>query len=118
MSGPRIRCNFVLPPTRVPARLLIHFEQHKIVEAAFVEAPGGTESGDATTDDHHRLLLYAPHRRKRSVIAQLMAELKGIINERSGDRAIAFDRQSHQRRAAGSEKLPARHPQWLISFQS
>ncbi len=51
-------------------------------------------------------------------VAQSMADLEGVVDESAGDRAIALEREAHQRRAAGLQELAARELQWLMSFQS
>ena len=88
VRGPGIGGDFVFAPAGVAAGLGIHFQQNEIGEAAFAEAPGGAESGDAAANDDDRKFFDALRRRKRGAVAQEVAHLEGIVDERAGDRAI------------------------------
>ena len=54
VRGPGIGGDFVFTPAGVAAGLLLHFEQHEVVEAALIEPPCGAQSGDAAADDDER----------------------------------------------------------------
>src|SRR5580692_486669 len=82
VGGPGIGGDFVFPPAGVAAGLRIHFEEDEIGEAAFRETPGGAETGDAAANDNDGKSFGAFRRREGSAVAQEMAHLKGIVDER------------------------------------
>ena len=92
---PRIGGDFVFAPAGVSAGLRIHFEENEIGEAAFAQAPGSAETGDAAADDDDWNFFGALWRRKRSTVSEEMAHLEGIVDERTGDGAICFERKSY-----------------------
>src|SRR5260370_11892527 len=102
-----VRRDFVLAPTGVTAGLLIHFEKDEIGEAAVGKAPGRAETGDSTADDDDGDFFDALRRGKRGTIAQQVAHLKGIVDERAFDLSFTFERETDERRATESEELAA-----------
>ena len=115
MSRPGISGDFVLAPPGIAAGAFVHFEEHKIVKAAFVEMPRGRKSRDAAAHNYDGNLQSSFCRRKRSAIAELMSKLVPIVDEGAGNGAIGFWRQADE---SGAEKSAAGKLQCVISRQS
>ena len=107
VSGPRISRDFVFTPAGVAAGLSVHFQKNKIAEAALAKTPSGAESGDSAANNDHREFFSALAGWKRGTVAQEMAHLKGIVDERAFDLAFAFEGKTNERGAAETEKLAA-----------
>ena len=107
VGGPGVGGDFVFAPTGVAAGLRIHLEQDEIGEATFAEAPGCAESCDSAANDDYGKFLGALRRGKSGAIAKEVAHLEGIVDERSGDGTIGFERESYQGGAACAKKLAA-----------
>jgi len=107
VGGPRVASDFVFAPTGVASRLGVHFQKDKIVEAAFAKAPGGAEAGDASTDNDDGTFFDALRWGKAGAVAQEMAYLEGIVDERAFDFLFTFDGKADERRAAKTEKVAA-----------
>jgi len=54
------------------------------------EAPSGAESGDATADDDDGEFFGFGWRGERSVVAELVTELGGFVDEGTGDGTVRF----------------------------
>src|SRR5262249_18433935 len=87
VRGPRVGGDFVFAPTGVAAGGVVHFEENEVGEAAFAEAPCGAEAGDSAADDDDRKFFAFRWWGKRGVVAELVAELGGFVDEGAGDRA-------------------------------
>src|SRR5580700_10998604 len=96
MRGPGVGGDFVFAPAGIAAGLGIHFEEDEIGEAAFLEAPGRAETRNAATNDNDWKFFCALRRRKGNAIAQEMAHLEGIVDERACDGTIRFERESDE----------------------
>jgi hypothetical protein len=97
---------------------LIHFEKNKVSEAAFAKSPSGAEPGDSSPDDDDGDFFDALRRGKAGAIAQEMAHLERVVDERAFDLFFTFEGKTYERRASETEKLAAAQLQWLMSFQS
>lgn len=118
VSSPWIRGDFVFAPTGVAAGLSIHFEQNKIGEASFAEAPGGAEAGNAAANNNDGKLFDAFGGRKSGAVTQEVAHLEGVVDETPLDAAVGFEGESDERRAAELQKSAAAKLQCVMSFQS
>src|SRR5258707_9019637 len=105
MGGPRICGDFVFSPAGVAAGLGVHFEKDEIGEAAFAKTPGRTEAGDSTADNHDGDFFDALGGEKAGTVAQQMAHLERIVDERAFDLLFAFEGEANERRAAKPEKF-------------
>src|SRR6266568_4415632 len=107
MRGPRVDGDFVFAPAGVAAGLGVHFQKNKIAEAALAKTPSGAESADSAANNDHREFFIALRGWKRGTVAQEMANLKRIVEERELDIAFAFEGKTNERGAAETEKLAA-----------
>ena len=107
VCGPRVRGDFVFAPARVAARLGVHFEKDEIGEAALAKAPGSAEAGDSAADNDNGEFFGALRRGEPGAVAQEMAHLEGIVDERSFDLFFTLERKTNERRAAKTEELAA-----------
>ena len=107
MRGPGIRADFVFAPARVSSGLRIHFQNNEIREAALAQTPRRAESGDSSAHDDDGNFLDALRRRKRSAVAQQVAHLKGIVDERACNWPVRLERESDERCASTPEKFAA-----------
>src|SRR5437763_7963249 len=90
MSRPREARNLVLTPTRVPARLRLHFEKNEIVEAHFIQMPGCAQTGHASAndDDGHARLPGGPA--ELAAVPEAVSCQPCFINELAFDAALGF----------------------------
>ena len=100
--------NVVFTPARIAAGLPLHFEQHKIMEAALVQMPRGIQAGHAASDDHDWNAQLLRRRAKSGMIAQPMPKRKRIVDEPASNLAIRLAPQSDQRRCA-EKRAPRKH---------
>ncbi len=107
MRGPRVDGDFVFAPAGVAAGLGVHFQKNKIAEAALAKTPSGAESGDSAANDDYREFFSALRDWKPGAVAQEMARLKRIVDERALDLTFAFEGKTNECGAAETEKLAA-----------
>jgi hypothetical protein len=101
VRSPWVGGDFVFAPAGVAAGGVVHFEEDEVGEAAFTEAPCGTEAGDAAADDDNGEFLGFGWRREGGVVAELVAELGGFVDEGTGDGAIGFQGEADEGGAGG-----------------
>ena len=109
MRGPGVGGDFVFAPAGVAAGGVVHFEEDEIGEAAFAEAPCGAEAGDAAADDDDGEFFGFGWRREGGVVAELVAELGGFVDEGAGDGAIGFQGEADEGGAGVGEEVAAAH---------
>ena len=90
VRGPWVGGDFVFAPAGVAAGSVVHFEEDEVGEAAFTETPCGAEASDAAADNHDGEFFGFGWRRGRGVVAELVAELGGFVDEGAGDGAVGF----------------------------
>src|SRR5262245_45095385 len=115
MGCPRKSRNLVLAPPRVAASARLHFKNDEVGDPSLVEAPGGTQAGDAATNDDHLLagtLWPGAWRQRRS---QQMAPTPAVVHEAAGRTAAALTGKANQ---SGAQKQAAGNLQRLIAFHS
>ena len=105
MRRPGIRADLVLAPARISSRLRIHFQNDEIREAALAQTPRGTETSNPSAHDDDGKFLDALRRGKRSVVAQHVAHLKRIVDERARDGPVRLERESNEGGASAPEKF-------------
>src|SRR5580704_1197779 len=96
VRGPGVGGDFVFAPAGVAAGGVVHFEEHEVGEAAFAEAPRGAEAGDSTADDDDGEFFGFGWRLERGVVAELVAELGGFVDEGPGDGAVGFQGEADE----------------------
>jgi hypothetical protein len=101
VRGPRVGGDFVFAPAGVAAGVVVHFEEDEVGEAAFAEAPCGAEAGDSAADDDDGEFFGFGWRGERGVVAELVAELGGFVDEGAGDGAVGFQGEADQGGARG-----------------
>jgi hypothetical protein len=101
VRGPRVGGDFVFAPACVAAGGGVHFEEDEVGEAAFAEAPGGGEAGDSAADDDDGEFFGFGGRGERGVVAELMAELRGFVDEGAGDGAVGLQGEADEGGAGG-----------------
>src|ERR1700722_6262158 len=109
VRGPWVGGDFVFSPAGVAAGGVVHFEQSEIGEAAFAEAPCGAQAGDSAADDDDGEFFGFRWRGERGVIAELVAELRGFVDEGAGDWAVGFQGEADQGGAGGGQEIAAAH---------
>src|SRR5215467_665915 len=96
MRRPRVGANFILPPPAIAAGLIVHFQQDKIGESFLLETPCGAQACNPAADNHNWDLYDLPGDRKARSIPQQMTLLKGIVDERTEDGPVTFEREPNQ----------------------
>ncbi len=111
MRGPGIGGDFVFAPAGVAAGLLIHFEKDEIGEAALAKTPRRAEAGDSAADNDNGEFFDALRCGESRAVAQQVADLEGIVDERAFDLSFTLERKADERGAAQSEKFATAHLQ-------
>src|SRR5207245_7607753 len=106
-GGPGIRGDFVLAPAGIAAGLLIHFEEDEVRESALAKAPRGAQASNSSTNNNNGKFFDALRSRKTGAVAQEVAHLEGIVDERAFDLWFTLEGKTDERRAAGTEKFSA-----------
>ena len=73
----------------------VHFQKDEVGETALAKPPSGAETSDASANDDDWNFLCVLRGGKAGAIAQEMAHLEGIVDERASDRTIRFERESN-----------------------
>src|SRR5262249_15786462 len=118
MRAPRIRARLVLPRPRVAAGVRAHLEDDELIEPFFLQPPRGAEAGDAAADDRDRDAGGSRRRPHPNAVPDQMASRGIVVDERTGNRPVALDRQADERGGRRDTEFPARRRQRLISRHS
>jgi len=92
MRRPRVRGDFVFTPARISAGPVIHLEENEVRETFLLKPPRRAEAGNSPAYNNHGALHDLLRCRKAYSIAQLMADLEGVVHERAGKGLITFGR--------------------------
>src|SRR5215469_12456898 len=107
MRRPGVGANFILPPPRIAAGLIVHFQQDKIGESSLLETPCSTQACNPAADNHNGDLYDLPGNRKARSIPQQMTLLKGIVDEGAEDVPVTFDGEPNQCGTGRLNEFPA-----------
>jgi hypothetical protein len=87
--------------------LLIHFEKDEIGEAAPAKTPRGAEARDSTAHNDDGDFFDALRCGEPGAVSQEMADLEGIVDERSFNLFSTFEGKADERRTAKTEEPAA-----------